>query len=302
MTNETGLGRRTVARVLLCAALFGLMTALPAPPVLAGGKRDAGKTTNDRTRRYAPLAEAVATIMRENLGAKRKSRNTRARVLFVWLVDAASITGKNIQATKLAEGLEAVAKSGNAGEARHAVYSFGSAKPAERVLAPTNEIGKVAEALKSLDAKRDDGLKNVCAAIRATAEGVAKERGRKVIVLFTLENGDNEAELEQTLVFLKRKSIRLEVIAREAVYSDPYWDGNAAQYAGKVKQTLTGPETPAIELPYGWLFRRVIANDAVPSGFGIYGLARLAVETGGRYYLHYPDVESRTFCQRVGVG
>jgi hypothetical protein len=162
-------------------------------------------------------------------------------------------------------------------------------------VAPTDDRAAVIGALREVLVLREteDGIRNVYAPLRALAPALAKRKGRRDIVLVTLENGDGEDDLEKTGDRLEKADAVLHVIGRPALVADSYWPRVLAAArrtgAAREKADLRGQEAAYDDLPWGWQFQRPSTiNEYVSSGFGMFGLSRLVARTGGRYFLYYP--------------
>jgi hypothetical protein len=161
-------------------------------------------------------------------------------------------------------------------------------------LGPTKNLEKVTTLVEDLVAKPDASIRNVYKPVRAAAEALAERPGQREILLVTLENGDAEDDLEKTVAALVRAGVRVNVIARESFLSDTWWAIRPT--LGLPKHRMSGTEGAFPELPWSFVFQRAAANQAVSSGFAMFGLSRLAAETGGKVWLHYPTTGSRTLC------
>jgi hypothetical protein len=113
-------------------------------------------------------------------------------------------------------------------------------------------------------------------------------------VLVSLENGDGESGLEETGALLRKTGTVLSVVGRSAFLSDSYWLHRASP--GGRDLEMRGQDAAYDDLPWGWLLQRSWATETVPSGFGLFGPARLASLSGGRYHLFYPSSATRSAC------
>jgi len=272
-----------------------LFLALLAVPPAAQEHRE---SRDPQTVRYKDLPEIVRDI------AADASQGDKAFV--VWLVDNASMLKTAKQGEFLAG---AVARAFSGTKVNHAVVAFGE-RP-RVVLKATEDLSRVSAAIEGLAAARpDDALKNCLLNVREAAKVAAGASGaKKLLVLFTQENGDNEDDVEGTLKFLKSSGVSLYPIAPEALYSDPYWEsalsGTMVFFEDqsrfrKLKFQLRGPESAYLEFPYGWPYTMVDPAYTVPSGFGYWALDRLATHSGGKYFLYTAEKSPLNFCQRYG--
>lgn len=255
------------------------------------------ESKSPETARFRDLPEIVGQI------ANEVESNDRA--LVVWLVDNAAMLKTFKQADLLAESIR---KSFKKPRVSHVVISF--AARIEVVQSATEDLGRVATALQAIaNAPPDNSIKDCLAAVREAAKATwSPSAGKKYVVLFTQENGDNEDDVEETLKLLKMLGIVFLPIVPEAVYSDPYWESALTgttyffnlEKIKKLKLPLKGPESAYLEFPYGWPFTWVDPAYTVPSGFAPYALDRLATYTGGKAYLHFADPAPLSFCRRYG--
>jgi len=138
-------------------------------------------------------------------------------------------------------------------------------------------------------------VRDVYAAVRKAIPLVSRQPGRREIVLVTLENGDVETKLENTVAALKKAKVRLTVVAREAFLSDSYWlSGSAALIQPPKGAELAGPDSAFVDIPWGWLFQFRRITEVAPSGHAMFGLSRLAAATGGRVHIYYPKRGTHT--------
>ncbi len=150
-------------------------------------------------------------------------------------------------------------------------------------LAPTVDRAKVLEAARAALKAPTGTYVDTLAAVRKAAGVLAKRSGTRELVLVTLENGDGETDLEATASALKRTKVRFSCISREAFLADSYWISSSR---GAPRGLVFGTGDSAyLTLPWGWLWQMTLANESTPSGFGNYGVSRLAAATGGRVFL-----------------
>ena len=225
------------------------------------------------------------------------------RGLVVWLVDNASVLKSSGQGKILSDLI--VQNFSDKEEIHHSLYVLGD--PTQGLIAPTKEISRITTAFDALLKEAPDNrIKNCLLGVRIAGKGVSSFRGSRFVVLVTSSNGDNEDQLEETLRFLQKLRVRFFSIAGEAVYSDPYWKSvlaGVSSYSSetdkfrRLKFDLAGQESAYIEFPYGWPLMSTDPSYTVPPGFGYYALSRLAVGTGGTYYVYNSGSSASTFCQ-----
>ncbi len=262
------------------------------------------ETRDSETVRYKSFAEILQEIAKTADGAASKQGE---KVLVVWLVDNASMLKNSKHGALLAEYIPRFFAGGKA-RFYHSLFAMG--EDARLALKATDDARDISRAVEALaDDKPDDRIKNCLANVRTAARYAAGFSGKKFLVLFTQENGDNEDNLEPTLKMLKDAGIVFFPICGEAVYSDPYWEStldNTGSFAAdseayrRLKFQLKGPESAYIEFPYSWPYAWPDPSYSVPSGFGTYGLNRLATHSGGRYFLYLVDRSVFSFCRQYG--
>jgi hypothetical protein len=133
-----------------------------------------------------------------------------------------------------------------------------------------------------LDAPRRE-FADVYAAVRRGAKWLAGKRGKRELVLVTLENGDVESDVEAAVRSLRRTKVSASVLTRQAFLSDTYWTSPLTPPPRGMQPR--GGEAAFTELPWGWLFQNADVNEHTGSGFATYGLSRLAASSGGRVFL-----------------
>lgn len=158
-----------------------------------------------------------------------------------------------------------------------------AAKPA---CAPTEDHAAARAALDAVVARPVSTFQNLYADVRKAAALLKRQRGARDLVLISLENGDGEDDLAGTVKALRQGGITLHTVARQAFLSDTWWINHATQAPRGVD--LHGGDAAFVELPWGYLFQQGIVNESVGSGFPMYGLGRLAAESGGKVWLYYP--------------
>jgi len=167
------------------------------------------------------------------------------------------------------------------------------------VLGPTSDRAAAARAVRTaLTAARNE-THNVYADVRAAVQALSGRPGAREVLLVTLENGDAEDDLEGTVRALERGKVRCFVLAREAYLSDSYWHSHPRTTAPR-GTTFTGGDAAFAEVPWGFVLQRGNPNEEASSGFGPFGLTRLAAATGGRVFLH-DDPASSHRCTANGV-
>jgi len=227
---------------------------------------------------YGSILNSLAGRIRSGAG------KWGGKVLLVWALDASLSMKDDHEAIreKLVEVYNAL--GGSKKGVLMAVVRFG--KSARVWLKPTPDIDKIMKAFESMSID-DSGVENVMKTLQQIADWFSGWQTRKRIVcVVTDERGNDWEEVDKTLAKLRSQRITVYVIAREASFSEvsgqePYIDQDGTQKIGIVDK---GPETPFPEIPnlplagYTW-------REPISSGFGFYALSRLAMHTGGAYYM-----------------
>jgi len=173
------------------------------------------------------------------------------------------------------------------------VASFGKTSHLQQT--PTNKVEDVRKAIARVP-NDDSGMENTVASLafcmRNLRTAFANPRFQTFIILVTDERGDdtaNDRALEEAIEQLKRQRTRVFVFGHESNFSTgaikiPYRDAKSGEMVQV--DTDVGPESAAPEFftPDELFFR----TDTMPAGFGMYGLARIAAMTKGRYYFLNP--------------
>lgn len=216
---------------------------------------------------------------------KDKAQKFEGNIHLIWLVDASRSMKDDAEAVKkrLFDLYEAVKGKGRK-SILMSVLSFG--KEIRLWLKPTSDIERVRKAFDRLPVD-ESGVENVMQAVIWCAKAFPSFSNRKtVIVILTDERGNDENKVEDALDLARAKNFTVYVVSREASFGSPvgyerYQDEDGTWKTGVVSK---GPETAQREIPYmrwSWWFW----GDHFPSGFGIYALSRLALYTGGSYYI-----------------
>jgi hypothetical protein len=182
------------------------------------------------------------------------------------------------------------------GETQIAVVRVGTDERVKPV--PATRAGAVEAAMTAVLAETSSSFQNVYADVRRSAAALKRRSGRRDLVLVTLENGDGEDDVEGTLRAVRAAGVTLQIIAREAFLSDTYWLGRPTMAPRGAE--LAGSDAAFVELPWGFLWQQTVANEAVASGFPMFGLSRLASGSGGRVWLYYPPSSQGHQCMRYG--
>jgi hypothetical protein len=161
-------------------------------------------------------------------------------------------------------------------------------------VAPGRDRKKILAAVVEALTSPRNAVRDVMSAVRALARRTKGISGRREIALISMENGDAEKDLEETCAVLAKTGTVLHVVGRSAFLSDSYWVRRESTAPRDFD--MRGQDAAYDDLPWGWLLQASWATESVPSGFGLFGLSRLASVSGGRYFLYYPSNSVRTGC------
>lgn len=161
---------------------------------------------------------------------------------------------------------------------------------------PTNDLTTIRDAIDTVP-NDPTGKEMMCSALgRAIALHKPLAGGRKMaLVLVTDETGerdDNDQNLEAAIAVAKSANCTVYILGREAVFGYPYAHFRWVEPNNGTVHWLPvdrGPETAFVEQLQTDGFRR--RYDAHSSGFGPYEQSRIAVQTGGIFFM-LPSEES----------
>lgn len=169
----------------------------------------------------------------------------------------------------------------------------GDDKP--EIVAPTTDHDAIVRQVRRYAAQGDGAFHNVYAAVNVAAGLLAKTAGERVLLLVALENGDVEDDVERVAYGLQKARVRVQVVTSEATLADTYWQRNGQRNNPRGTE-LTGPDAPAVDLPWGWWAHWTTANELTPAGFAPWGFNRLAAATDGRVFLYAAASQLRHEC------
>ena len=218
---------------------------------------------------------------------KGKMEELGKDLLIIWLIDA-SISMKDDQQAIKSRLIDIyntiLAGQDDEKAVKMSIVRFGKAP--QVWLKPTSDIDDAIAAFEAIP-RDQTGIENTMQAILYCSENYPGRRGRqRVIVLVSDERGDDIKLAEKALRSLRENKIPLFVIGREATFSSTtgyeyYVDDKGKRLRGI---TTKGPESVVPEMPsvrwggWGW-------GGAIASGFGICEQSRLALYSGGSYYI-----------------
>lgn len=224
-------------------------------------------------------------------------------VLVVWLMDA-SISLRN-QRDQVADRLQRVYDeidqlgSVAPGALMSAVVSFGI--DGTPLVPPTDDGNEVVAAMRSVP-DDETGVENVFSALTASVNQYkpyrTRERRKMMVVIWTDESGDDVDRLEESISVCRRLAVPVYVVGPSSMFGRR--EGTTAYRHpedGQVYQLPVdrGPDTvrPELaELPY-WFDGPQYKN--LRAGVGPYALTRLALETGGAYFINEAEEDRAPF-------
>ncbi|MBL8751735.1 MAG: hypothetical protein JNK15_00430 [Planctomycetes bacterium] len=162
------------------------------------------------------------------------------------------------------------------------------------VAPPTLEHATVIDAMRKALQRPAAEFLNVYADVR-TAAASFTGAGERVLLLVSLENGDVEDDVEQTVAALQKAKARAVVLTSETTLADSYWAARPHQERPR-GTTLTGGDGAVIDVPWGFVFQIAPANEQTPAGFAMWGLTRLSAATDGRVFLHSSSASTQHQC------
>ena len=192
------------------------------------------------------------------------------------------------------------------------VSQFGS-KPRLLTPEPTDNLDEIKSAVRSVEdtdrGQPGEGKENVFLAIGTMVEQfksfrIKKPRRNVMVVTFTDEAGDDIQNLEPTVRACRNLQVPVFVVGVPAPFGrkiatvryvdpDPQFDQTPQD-----APVHTGPESLMPErIKLGFLGGGP-QDDTLDSGFGPYGLTRLAYETGGTYFAVHPNRRTGTLRRR----
>lgn len=314
------------------ASISGAESALALAPNMADSSQIAEEMSNDVSDIQPLLAEmATAPTLHENLVVKGSvgvattgasgavDRLTEEiaesladrRTLVVWVLDQS--LSMQPQRQTIVERLDRIYQElgiqRDSYQGRHnapllsAVIAFGE-KVTFRVQEPTDDVDEIKQAIAAIE-NDPSGKEMTFTAVAMAAKKYATFRTQAprrnvMIIVFSDEVGDDEAQMENTVALCRRHEMPVYVVGVPAPFGkkevsvryvdpDPQFD-QAARWL-PVRQ---GPESlvpEEVQLAFG---RGNDDLEHLDSGFGPFALTRLCYETGGIYFTVHPN--------RHGVG
>ena len=241
-------------------------------------------------------SEGVASVggTVDRLTAEIVRSATQKETLVVWLFDAS--LSLNAQRQQIADRLEKILAELHADPAlhpiKHVVCSFGE-KMAILIKEPTDDQDEIVTLIR--DIKLDEsGVENIFNSVeRLASEYPSTMDRRTMLIAFTDEVGDDQAQADRTITIAHRKKVVVYVVGTPAPFGiaktelkfvDPDEQFDQSERWVEIEQ---GPES---------LFKMTlnisslsIDSEPMDSGFGPYALCRLCASTGGTYFALHPN-------------
>lgn len=246
-----------------------------------------------------------------------KNKLDQGDLMVVWLFDASISLVDDRQRvarelTKFFEEMKA-RESDDSKVFKHAAVAFGA--NVMELVSPTSPNRKIIDAVKNVPVD-DSGVENVFSAVEWVVSRYAKRWKHELqVIVWADESGDDLARLERTIVICRRYGVSVSVVGPSAILGREI--GTHAWTHGPTGRVFLlpvsrGPDSALpqrLRLPYwfeadmpnwdspsyartrndvprGHRFPPWYGGDQLEglvSGFGPYGLVRLAIETGGSY-------------------
>lgn len=215
-------------------------------------------------------------------------------VLVIWMMDQ-SISLKDTHAEVAARMERVFREVGKAGRGReaalmNAVVGFGE-KMTELQL-PTGDHEKIVKAMKNIPID-ESGIENVFTAVNYAVDRfhplMASDRRQGMVVVWTDESGDDNLRLENAIQTCRRFAVPVFTVGPSSMFGRQL--GTHAYTHPEDDQVyqipvFRGPDTPyqeRLKLPF-WFDGE--QHDTIRAGIGPYALTRLAVASGGAYFIN----------------
>ena len=170
-------------------------------------------------------------------------------------------------------------------------------KPLLETLPPGSDLFAIRRRANEAMMQSRNVVRDVYTPLRKLVPLFAREPSHRTIVLFSHQNGDTEYKLEKVIAALNKAKIRVVVVTREVLLSDSYWYRSERMRKTAPKRAyLASSEAAFVEVPWGWIYQRANLTNVAGSGFGTWGLSRLAAGTGGRVEILYTTESARHTC------
>jgi hypothetical protein len=240
--------------------------------------------------------EAVATVEGavDRITHEIAANLEQNELLVTWLLDASIslVDDREVIATRLERVFRELRELGTVRpEALHnAVVSFGADN--QFLVPPTPNGEEIVRAMREVPID-DSGIENVFGCVLATINRYKSVRTREhrslMIVIWTDESGDDYTLLEDAVHVCQRWSVPVFVVGPSSMFGRPKGT-HAYKHPDDGKtypvEVDRGPDTVRYELlriPY-WFDGPQLEH--LRAGVGPFALTRLAIETGGAYFIN----------------
>lgn len=254
-----------------------------------------GIEMDDVVVRKGSAGEAVATVEGavDRLTHEIVTRLEEGKLLVAWLMDASISLVDDRQS--IADRLERVfGELGELGSLQgdhlvNAVVGFGL--QTDFLLAPTNDAAKIIAAIRDVPID-ESGVENVCSAVIQSLDRYKSLRSQQdraiMMIVWTDESGDDHDLLEKAIHAARRLEAPVFVVGPPAVFGrqkgmHAYHNPDDGQtYPIEVDRGPDSARCERLRAPY-WFDGP--QYEQLHAGIGPYALTRLAVETGGAYFI-----------------
>ena len=246
-----------------------------------------------------------------------KKKLAKDDLMVVWIFDASIslVDDRQRVARELEKFFDEIKaqKSEDSHEFMHVAVAFG--RNVEQLVAPTPPNQKIIDAVRNVPPD-DSGVENVFSAVEWAVNRYGRRwEGEMMIAIWADESGDDLARLERAVVVCQRRKVSVSVVGPSAilgreigthawthkpsgkVFLLPVSRGPDSAYperlrlpywfeTGMPKWESAGYSREAGVVPPGHEFPPWYGGEQLEgmvSGFGPFGLVRLAIETGGSY-------------------
>jgi len=230
------------------------------------------------------------------------SRMEKDPVLVIWLMDASIslVDDRQMVADRLNRVYTELSELGSSRRSLlSAVMAYGES--VREMVPPTTDGQLVVEAIRNVPTD-ESGIENVFStvtyAIKKYRPLITTEQRRTVVVVWTDESGDDYPRLEEAIMSCKKLAIPVFTVGPSAMfgkekgthaYKNPE-DGET--YMLPVSRGPDALHQEGIRLPF-WFGGE--QHDVLHAGVGPFGLTRLAIETGGAYFINDQEEDRSPF-------
>lgn len=241
--------------------------------------------------------------------------------LVVWLFDQSGSLSQQRQRVvkrfdRVYEELGVIEAAGNPAFRRHqdkplltSVAQFGQGFEL-LTQEPTDDLSAIKSAVRSVKVD-ESGAENVFTAVAMVAQQfrfyrLKAPRRNVMIVVLTDEAGDDIQRLDATVDVCQKLAMPVYVVGTPAPFgrNDAYvrYSKPGSEYNGRFLPVHQGPESLMPERIHLGRLGDDERQDRLDSGFGPFGLTRLAYETGGQFFAVHPNRKTNRRLRRGETG